>query len=185
MRSHAMATPGKSSSTTCRLLLVAYIVVCHVSTATAAEKPPGQGLQCDGCVAILQELHPKLSASQGRKRLVEGALKGLCNADNFVVYRHSPPKMLKACNFILDNYRDELTSSLHNFYKKYKVKDNLKLQAEFCDETIKVCPPGMRDTDIRMNPIGMSIDEANEKLAEGINLQKETIIETDNERAEL
>ncbi|KAH6942222.1 hypothetical protein HPB50_002015 [Hyalomma asiaticum] len=173
MRSHAMATPGKSSSTTCRLLLVAFIVVCHVSTATAAEKPPGQ------------ELHPKLSASQGRKRLVEGALKGLCNADNFVVYRHSPPKMLKACNFILDNYRDELTSSLHNFYKKYKVKDNLKLQAEFCDKTIKVCPPGMRDTDIRMNPIGMSIDEANEKLAEGINLQTETIIETDNERAEL
>ncbi|KAH8037605.1 hypothetical protein HPB51_015039 [Rhipicephalus microplus] len=132
-----MATPGIRSSTALRLLLVGFIAVYHVSPATAAEKPPGQ------------ELHPKLSASQGRKRLVEGALKNLCSEANFVVYRHSPPKMIKACKFILDNYRDELASSLHNFYKKYKVKDNLKLQAEFCDETIKVCPPGMRDADIR------------------------------------
>ncbi|XP_050029531.1 uncharacterized protein [Dermacentor andersoni] len=180
-----MATPGSRSSTMYGLLLLGFIATFHVTPATAAEKPPGQGLQCDGCVAILQELHPKLSASQGRKRLVDGALKGLCNADNFVVYRHSPPKMLKACNFILDNYRDELTSSLHNFYKKYKVKDNLKLQAEFCDETIKVCPPGMRDTDIRMNPVGMSIDEANEKLAEGFDLKQETVIEGDNKWDEL
>lgn len=180
-----MATPGIRSSTALRLLLLGFIAVYHVSPATAAEKPPGQGLQCDGCVAILQELHPKLSASQGRKRLVEGALKNLCNEANFVVYRHSPPKMIKACKFILDNYRDELASSLHNFYKKYKVKDNLKLQAEFCDETIKVCPPGMRDADIRMNPIGMSIDEANEKLAQGINGNQESVIELDNERTEL
>ncbi|KAH7950460.1 hypothetical protein HPB49_024172 [Dermacentor silvarum] len=168
-----MATPASRSSTMYGLLLLGVIATCHVPPVTAAEKPPGQ------------ELHPKLSASQGRKRLVEGALNNLCNADNFVVYRHSPPKMLKACNFILDNYRDELTSSLHNFYKKYKVKDNLKLQAEFCDETIKVCPPGMRDTDIRMNPVGMSIDEANEKLAEGFEFQQEKVIEVDNKQDEL
>ncbi|XP_077489313.1 uncharacterized protein LOC144100163 [Amblyomma americanum] len=167
------------------VLGVILVVACHLSATDAAEKPPGQGLQCDGCVAILQQLHPKLSQSQGRKRLIEGALKGLCNADNFVVYRHSPPKMLKACNYILDNYRDELADSLHNFYKKYKVKDNLKLQAEFCDETIEVCPPGYRDTDIRMNPRGMNIDEANEKLAQELNFKQEFVSEPGADRDEL
>ncbi|KAH9365828.1 hypothetical protein HPB48_013364 [Haemaphysalis longicornis] len=123
------------------------------------------------------ELHKKLKSSQGRKRVVEGALNGLCTTDNFVVYRHSPPKMLKACNFILENYRDELESSLHSFYKKYKVKDNLKLQAEFCDKTIKVCLPGQRDIDIRMNPVGMNIDEANQKLSEDLGFNQETVAE--------
>lgn len=158
-------------------LLLGLIVVALPSSSGAEDKPPSQGLQCDGCVAVLQELHGKLKSSQGRKRAVEGALRGLCTTDNFVVYRHSPPKMLKACNFILDNYRNELEASLHSFYKKYKVKDNLKLQAEFCDETIKVCLPGQRDTDIRMNPVGMNIDEANQKLSEDLGFKQETVPE--------
>lgn len=159
-------------------LLLGVIALSLPSSSSAEEKPLSQGLQCDGCVAVLQELHGKLKSSQGRKRAVEAALNGLCTTDNFVVYRHSPPKMLKACNFILENYRDDLESSLHSFYKKYKVKDNLKLQAEFCDETIKVCLPGQRDTDIRMNPVGMNIDEANQKLSEDLGLKQETVHES-------
>ncbi|KAL1414307.1 hypothetical protein MTO96_030542 [Rhipicephalus appendiculatus] len=180
-----MATPGDSFIYGVRATPTRFHRSLPRVTSDCRGKATRPGCFPSALICACAELHPKLSASQGRKRLVEGALKNLCNADNFVVYRHSPPKMLKACNFILDNYRDELASSLHNFYKKYKVKDNLKLQAEFCDETIKVCPPGMRDADIRMNPIGMSVDEANEKLAQGINGNQETVIELDNERAEL
>ncbi|CAN8007766.1 unnamed protein product [Ixodes pacificus] len=146
--------------------------------AQAAEKPPSQGLQCDGCVAVLQELHKKLADSQGRKKLIEAALRGLCSTDNFVIYRHSPPKMMKACSFILDNYRDELTSSLQSFYKKYKVKDNLKLQKEFCDSIVKLCLPGQRDADIRMAPEGMNIDEANQKLAEDMGTMQQQQTDT-------
>lgn len=172
-----MASSLLQSVVTLCALLVGLTVVSLPPSYCAEDKPPSQGLQCDGCVAVLQELHGKLKSSQGRKRVVEGALNGLCTTDNFVVYRHSPPKMLKACNFILENYRDELESSLHSFYKKYKVKDNLKLQAEFCDKTIKVCLPGQRDIDIRMNPVGMNIDEANQKLSEDLGFKQETVAE--------
>lgn len=117
-------------------------------------------------MAVLQEVHKRLSESEGRTKLIREALRSLCNTDNFLVYRHSPPKMVKACHFIKDKFGDKLEESLHVFYKRFRLKDNTKLQKEFCDDTIKVCLPGQRDVDIRMAaPAGMTVDEANEKIS--------------------
>ncbi|XP_064478411.1 uncharacterized protein LOC135391838 [Ornithodoros turicata] len=163
---------------------VSLCLLVFVGLASSAEKPLNQGLQCDGCVAVLQELHKKLSDCQGRKKVIQHALKGLCQTENFVIYRHSPPKMVKACNFITESFGKELKDSLHTFYKKYRVNDNVKLQQEFCDETIKVCLPGQRDTDIRMATAhggGITLEDANKKIAEqlsGHQEEPETVIES-------
>lgn len=43
-------------------------------------------------------------------------------------------------NFIfVENHKEELTENLIQFYKKYKVDDNLPLQEKFCDDVIKAC----------------------------------------------
>lgn len=40
---------------------------------------------------------------------------------------------------MVENHKEELTENLIEFYRKYKVEDNLPLQEKFCDDVIKAC----------------------------------------------
>ncbi|GFS38046.1 saposin B-type domain-containing protein [Trichonephila inaurata madagascariensis] len=122
-------------------------------------------LLCHGCVAVLKELHKLLKESSGRKKLVDRSLGRLCQIDNFVSYTFSPPKMIKACNYIVETHKQELTENLIEYYKKFKTAENLPLQEKFCDHVIKACEGTRRPTkDSEMKPHGLSMDEANEQL---------------------
>lgn len=50
------------------------------------------------------ELHKTLKDSSGRKKAVHQSLERLCQINNFVSYTFSPPKMIKACNYIVGMY---------------------------------------------------------------------------------
>ncbi|XP_067137132.1 uncharacterized protein [Centruroides vittatus] len=160
-------------------LLLITISIYLILPIYCKTKDVGQPLFCDGCLAVLKELHKKLKNSMGRKKMIKSSLENLCAVDNFVVYRFSPPKMIKACNYVLENYREELEESLISYYKKYKTEKNLLLQEEFCDRKIKACegiekPP---EEGLGIRPEGLSVEEANEKLKDMSQIEMENSLE--------
>ncbi|XP_015921167.2 uncharacterized protein [Parasteatoda tepidariorum] len=132
---------------------------------TTEAQQVGQPLFCHGCVAVLKELHKELKNSSGRKNAVTQSVNNLCKIDKFVSYTFSPPKMIKACNYIVDSHKQELIESLTEFYRKFKTADNLPLQEEFCENTINACEGVRRPTkDSEMKPHGFSVDDAQQQL---------------------
>ncbi|UYV76335.1 hypothetical protein LAZ67_14000040 [Cordylochernes scorpioides] len=120
------------------VVLVAAGILCVLPECSFADKV-GQPLLCDGCVGMIKELHKDLKDSQGRRRAIVPAIDNICQLSRLVVYKFSPPKMVKACVYILETYRKELEESLANFYKKYRVDSNHLLQEQFCDHAIHAC----------------------------------------------
>ncbi|GFQ65908.1 saposin B-type domain-containing protein [Trichonephila clavata] len=147
-------------------ILVIFCISLGFGISQAAEPAKiGQPLLCHGCVAVLKELHKLLKESSGRKKLVDRSLARLCQIDNFVSYTFSPPKMIKACNYIVETHKQELAENLIEYYRKFKTAENLPLQEKFCDHVIKACEGTRRPTkDSEMKPHGLSMDQANEQL---------------------
>ncbi|XP_035216983.1 uncharacterized protein LOC118190392, partial [Stegodyphus dumicola] len=84
----------------CILFCISLIYITYTPSAAQQQKI-GQPLFCHGCVATLKELHKVLRDSSGRKKAVAQSLDRLCQINNFVSYTFSPPKMIKACNYIV------------------------------------------------------------------------------------
>ncbi|KAG8196186.1 hypothetical protein JTE90_007914 [Oedothorax gibbosus] len=148
------------------IILVLCVLLVNFNLSWAAEPAKiGQPLLCHGCVAVIKELHKVLKDSSGRKKTVNQSLTRLCEINNFVSYTFSPPKMIKACNFIVETYKSELTENLIEYYKKFRTAENLKLQEKFCEHVINACEGTRRPTkESEMKPHGFSMDDANEKL---------------------
>ncbi|XP_054718822.1 uncharacterized protein LOC129228184 [Uloborus diversus] len=145
-------------------ILIALITLTSISEAAENAKI-GQPLLCHGCVAVIKELHKMLKDSSGRKKAINQSLNRLCEINNFVSYTFSPPKMIKACNYIIDAHKQELAENLIEYYRKFKTAENLALQEKFCDQVIKACEGVKRPTqDSEMKPHGFSMNQANEKL---------------------
>ncbi|CAL1294169.1 unnamed protein product [Larinioides sclopetarius] len=146
-------------------LTLCFLLLNFEISVTAEPAKIGQPLFCHGCVAVLKELHKMLKDSSGRKKLVNQSLGRLCEINNFVSYTFSPPKMIKACNYIVETHKHELADNLVEYYRKFKTAENLPLQEKFCDHVIKACEGVRRPTkDSEMKPHGFSVDDANDQL---------------------
>ncbi|XP_076331529.1 uncharacterized protein LOC143236817 [Tachypleus tridentatus] len=147
-------------------VLLVFVFCVNLTAGGETKTPPqkvGQPLLCEGCIAMLSELHKQLKDSSGQKKTVTSSLTNLCNVNNFLVYKFSPPKMVKACNYVTETFRTELEESLKNFYKKYKTKDNSKLLTEFCKVKTSSCED-IPNTKEQVTPEGLTVEEANEEL---------------------
>ncbi|XP_022244323.1 uncharacterized protein LOC111086292 [Limulus polyphemus] len=147
-------------------VLLLFLCCVNLTAGGETKSPPqkvGQPLLCEGCVAVLLELHKQLKDSSGHKKAVTSSVRNLCNVNNFLVYKFSPPKMVKACNYVTETFKTELEESLKKFYKKYKTKDNRKLLIEFCKEKTSSCED-IPNTKEQVTPEGLTMEEANEEL---------------------
>ncbi|GIY90057.1 hypothetical protein CDAR_543061 [Caerostris darwini] len=159
------------------ILSLCFFILLNWGISEAAESNKiGQPLLCHGCVAVLKELHKLLKDSSGRKKVVQQSLGRLCEINNFVSYTFSPPKMIKACNYVVGTHKKELTENLIEYYRKFKTAENLPLQEKFCDHVIKACEGTRRPTkDSEMKPHGLSMDAANEQLQKAADTGFQTI----------
>ena len=68
--------------------------------------------KCEGCRAVVDQLHTSLAIQPYTESNVMDLLEGLCMSDpqRFVSYKYPPPKMQTACAYFLDSHEEQVES---------------------------------------------------------------------------
>lgn len=174
--------------------LCVIILAFLANVAYGAKKLPSgmsQHQYCHGCMATMKELARKLpkNLKGSRDVAVVDALEKICTPSNFVSYKYSPPKTVKACKLLLENHEDEIEESLMK-------KENIDtINTLICNEISEACKgidldnesedAKYSDIDLTKNDDGSSsvqvdpttgkvVKEAKEKKNDGKTLSKKS-----------
>ncbi|XP_055332831.1 uncharacterized protein LOC129584621 [Paramacrobiotus metropolitanus] len=123
----------------------ALVVASLFLETTEALKPTP--LSCEGCHGVISELHEKLSkpASGAYSARVPRLLEKICTLENLVKYVYSPPKMVRACNELLDAHKKEIQKSLIQHFEANSKVTLHELEAAVCFQISGVCK-GIKDS---------------------------------------
>ncbi|CAL4125701.1 unnamed protein product [Meganyctiphanes norvegica] len=106
-----------------------------------------QAAFCDGCYAIVQEMHKLLlkwnKKSGSMEDHIDTALVATCSTERLRSYVLSPPKMMKLCSGIRAHYEDEIAENFMKHFSKAKKPKVEKVFNDICRKEIPACKKGM------------------------------------------
>lgn len=122
---------------------------------------------CLGCIATVKELEKAISkrhlTDRNRESKIMEIMENICKPPNFVEYEYSPPKTVKACEYLLENHEEDLESAL---VKQMKNVENL-----ICYEYSKACEgidPTKKNKDSKMADIDLSGSDGEEVVSKTV-----------------
>ncbi|XP_070580572.1 uncharacterized protein [Ptychodera flava] len=96
-----------------------------------------QAMYCEGCVATVTELDKLLSNLHNSEDPFEmhviNAMDEVCHRDHFGTYAYIPPKMVKSCRMLLDEFDEDVEKLLMTHPKLEDMEKTL------CYELSKAC----------------------------------------------
>ncbi|XP_077980521.1 uncharacterized protein LOC144435777 [Glandiceps talaboti] len=96
-----------------------------------------ESMYCAGCIATMKELYLMLEnlhhSDDPFEMHVINAMDEVCHRDHFKAYDYIPPKMVKACQLLLDEFDEDIEI----FLKTHPRIENM--EKKFCYEISKAC----------------------------------------------
>lgn len=90
---------------------------------------------CSGCMATVKEIERRINkrrlTKENRESKVMSIIEEICAANNFLEYEYSPPKTVRACKALIDEFEEDI--------EKAFVKDKSNRLNLICHEITNAC----------------------------------------------